>query len=154
MIDAISNAAMPMRPPGNGQGGASLTDEQKQLISDTLSEYDADSLTEADATSIVSAFQDAGIQPGKGLAETMEAAGFDARAVGEMADVQGPPPGQGLGPQEKDGGINLSEDMMEELYTLLEQYYSEETADEERSSLMNAIRGVMGQEDNLFSASA
>ncbi len=151
MIDSISNAGMAMPPPPRGQGEASLTDDQKQLITDTLSKFDADSLTESDATSIVSSFQEAGIQPGRELAEAMEAAGFDAKAVGDMAGVQGPPPG---GPQGQSGGINISEELLEELYTLLDQYYAEETTDVDRSSLMDTISELLGSENSIFSAKA
>ncbi len=151
MIDSISNTGMAMPHPPRGQGGASLTDDQKQLITDTLNQFDADSLTEADATSIVSSFQEAGIQPGKELAQVMETAGFDAKIVGDMAGVQGPPPG---GPQGQGGGININEELLEELYTLLDQYYAEETTDVDRSSLTDSIRTLLGSEDSIFSAKA
>ncbi|MCP3671663.1 MAG: hypothetical protein GY814_14785 [Gammaproteobacteria bacterium] len=151
MIDSISNTGMAMPPPPHGHGGASLTDDQKQLITDTLSKFDADSLTESDATSIVSSFQEAGIQPGMELAQAMEAAGFDAKAVGDMAGVQGPPPG---GSQGQSGGINISEELLEELYTLLDQYYAEETTDVDRSSLMDTISKLLGSENSIFSAKA
>lgn len=150
MIDSISNAgAMP--PPLRGQGGASLSNEQKQLISETLSEFDVENLTESDAQSIVSVFQEAGIQPGRELAEAMDNAGFDARAVGEMAGTQRPPPG---GPQRQGEGINLSEEVLEDLYALLDQYYAEGATDVDRNSLTDSIRSLLGSETSIFSAKA
>ncbi len=149
MINSISNTEMAMPHTPRGQGGTSLTEDQKQLINDTLSKFDADSLTESDAISIVSSFQEAGIQPGRELAQTMEAAGFDAKGVGDMAGIQGPPPG---GPQGQGGGFNINDEVLEELYTLLDQYYAEETTNTDRSSLMDSIRELLGSEDSILSA--
>lgn len=143
-----------MHPPPHGQGGAPLTNDQKQLINDTLSKFDADSLTESDAISIVTAFQEAGIQPGKELAKVMEAAGFDAKRVGDLADVQGPPPGQGKGPDGIGNGINLSEEALKELYTLLDQYYADDITESDRNNLRNSISELLGSENSIFSVTA
>lgn len=167
MIDPMNASSMmtdnvQMRPQ-RGQGGhgnASLSDEQKQLISDTLAEYDIDELTEEDAQSIISIFQESGIQPGKDLEEAMDSAGFDARTVGEMAGLgqqegqsrQGPPP------QDMASGLNLSEDSMQQLYSLLDQYYSDSTSSKDRSSLTESIQTLLaselGSDKNIFSAKA
>ncbi len=83
MIDGISGGMMPI-PSSGRQGGPSstpLTEEQKTTISETLEQFDASNLTEADAQSIVNAFSEAGIQPGREMAEAMSAAGFNAREV-------------------------------------------------------------------------
>lgn len=155
MNNTISTSSMAIQQPSYGLAGASLNSNQKLLISDTLSAFDASNLTSEDALSIVSSFADAGIQPGRELAETMEAAGFDARAVGEMAGVQGPPPGQVMmGGQGNRSGFNLSEELIQELYTLLDQYYAADATDQERSTLMNSVRDLLGSEESMFSATA
>jgi len=155
MNNTISASALPTQPSSYGLAGGSLTSDQKQLISDTLSEFDVNNLSNEDALSIVSTFADAGIQPGRELAETMEAAGFDARAVGDLANVQGPPPGQGMmGGQGNSNGFNISEELIQDLYTLLDQYYAEGTTDEQRSTLMDSVRSLLGSEESMFSASA
>ncbi len=165
MIDGISGGMMPM-PPGGKQGGGSsnpLTDAQKATITETLEQFDASNLTEADAQSIVSAFSEAGIQPGREMAEAMSAAGFNAREVGDLAGVgphnqgqsQGmgggmpppPPPGGG-----KEGGMNIDESSFEELLSLLEEY--DEMSEEARQSSIDALRGTLIPEEGLFSASA
>lgn len=151
MIDSISSTGMTMPPPPRPQGGASLSDDQKQLISDTLSQFDVDNLTEADAQSIVSTFQEAGIQPGKALAEAMEVAGFDAKSVGDLAGVQGPPQGRGPG---GGGGVNFSEEVMKELYELLDQYYAEGVSETDQNSLLSSIQELFGSETQMFSAKA
>jgi hypothetical protein len=133
------------------QSDASLSDDQTQLITYTLSQDDAENLTAEDAESIVSIFQEAGIQPGKSLAEAMESAGYDAKAVGDLARPQGPPPG---GAPSQGGGINLSDDVLKELYTLLDEYYAESTSASDKSELETSIQGLLGSASNIFSAKA
>lgn len=123
MMGAISGAMMPMQSGFGQNGGASLTEEQMQLVSDTLEQFDVENLTAADAQSIVAIFEEAGIQPGQALQEAMAASGFDARTVGEMAGVgpSGPPPGGGKG-----GGMPPSEESIQS--TLLEMLDAEDLA--------------------------
>lgn len=146
MVSSIAASGMSMPPP-RMQSDASLSDDQTQLITDTLSQYDAENLTAEDAESIVSIFQEAGIQPGKSLAEAMESAGYDAKAVGDLARPQGGAPSQG-------GGINLSDDVLKELYTLLDEYYAESTSASDKSELETSIQGLLGSASNIFSAKA
>ncbi len=83
-------------PPGGGSKGGvqsgdssqALSDSQKDSIKSILEGYDSTSLTTEDAKSIVEAFQNAGIQSGTSLAETMEEYGFDAEEVGSLANVR------------------------------------------------------------------
>lgn len=95
MISSI-NSGMSMPPPPP-RSEAKLSEEQQTLISDTLSELDPDNVSEADALSIVEAFSEAGIQPGKAMESAMSEFGFDAKSIGELANVeqhagQPPPP--------------------------------------------------------------
>ncbi len=75
---------------GNPGGAQSLTDEQKAQVADILSQYDAASLTAEDAKAIHNAFRKAGIHPGPGHREAIEAAGFDPRVLRSLD----PPPGR------------------------------------------------------------
>ena len=63
-----------------------------------FTEFDADNLSESDAISIVETLSNAGIQPSKTLADAMDELGFDAKAIGDLANQkpQGnrPPPPQ------------------------------------------------------------
>lgn len=152
MIDSISNGMMPM-PPRQDGNGTPLTDDQRQLISETLKQYDANKLTEADAQSIVTAFSNAGIQPGKTLVETMAAEGFDARAIGEAAGLQGRPPGPPPG-QESNGDITVDEERLAELVNLLDQYLHDDMSDKERKSTLESLRGTLVPEEGLFSDKA
>jgi len=158
LVLALLSIQMPMPPGGRGGGSFStpLTTDQKELINQTLEQYDASNLTQSDAQSIVSAFSEAGIQPGREMAQAMSGAGFDARTVGEMAGVQGrPPPGGGMGPPptgKEGGGLNIDESSFEELLALLEEY--DEMNDEARQSSIEALRGTLIPDEGLFSASA
>jgi hypothetical protein len=85
---------MPMQQTSS-QRSASLTDDQKTFVSDTLSEYDVDNLTEEQAQTIVDTLAEAGIPAGSDLANVMNESGFDARAIGDMAggpEGNRPPP--------------------------------------------------------------
>jgi len=64
-----------------------LTDEQIEVIITLLADFDASALTETNALDIVAALEEAEIQPGHELAYVMEESGFDAREIGELAEV-------------------------------------------------------------------
>ncbi|WP_440877576.1 hypothetical protein [Thalassotalea sp. PLHSN55] len=84
MINAIGttmSAAMPTQ-----RAEQSLSADQKTLIEETLAQFDGDNLTQADAASIVEAFAQAGIEPSKVLATAMDELGFDAKAIGDLAN--------------------------------------------------------------------
>jgi len=157
MISSVSNTSMMMPSVSQNQNQSSqqisLSEEQKQLISDTLAEYDTDSLSETDAQSIISVFQEAGIEPGTALEDEMSEAGFDAQSIGEMGG-QRPPPPPGGGPQSQEDGYNVSEDSLEELYSLLDNYYSDTSTDSDRSNLMSSIEELLGTQSSIFSAKA
>ncbi|KAF7764250.1 hypothetical protein PCIT_b0196 [Pseudoalteromonas citrea] len=74
---------------------AQFNQEQQSTIADTLAEFDPENLSTEGAQAIISAFSEAGIKPGKQLGQLMADAGFDAKAIGELAGVdkgQRPPP--------------------------------------------------------------
>ena len=72
-----------------------LTTTQQETLTSVLSEFDSSNLTESDATSIVNAFKEAGIEPSQELEAAMDAVGFDAKEVGDLAGVQDRPQGGG-----------------------------------------------------------
>lgn len=152
MINSISNSMIPM-PPQQNRSETSLTDDQRQLISDTLEQYDSSNLSEADAQSIVKTFSEAGIQPGKSMAEAMAANGFDAREIGDTAGLQGremgPPPGNG-----SSGGLNIDQESLEQVFSLLDQYLHADMSDVERKSILESIRGTLIPEEGLFNDTA
>ncbi|GAB6070136.1 hypothetical protein JCM30760_12330 [Thiomicrorhabdus hydrogeniphila] len=157
MISSVSNTSMMVSSISQNQNQnsqqISLNDEQKQLISDTLAEYDTENLSETDAQSIIAVFQDAGIEPGTALEDEMSIAGFDAQSIGEMGG-QRPPPPPGGGPQSQEDGYNVSEDSLEELYSLLDSYYSDTATDADRNSYMSSIEELLGTQSSIFSAKA
>jgi len=79
----------------NRQSSSTLSADQKNSFQSILGEFDSKNLSVADAKKITSEFKKLGIQPGRELAETMAAWGFDAKQVGDLAFGQGQPPGAG-----------------------------------------------------------
>lgn len=76
-----------------------LSEEQGAKLTEILSKYDPTKVTSGEAQKIVTEIKEAGINPGKGLAEAMAAEGFDAKAVGDAGKPEGdrPPPPNGEG---------------------------------------------------------
>ncbi len=92
---------------------SSTSSSQSDTISSILAEYDASNLSENDAKSIVSAFQEAGIEPSEELVNAMAEAGFDAKEVGTLAGVAGP---QGGGT----GGAPMASSVTSEVYDAMD----------------------------------
>ncbi len=123
-----SNAGMP-KP-------AALTAEQTNQVASILSEYDADSLTTEDAEAIREAFREAEIRPSRDLRQAIEAAGFDAEAIG--GSQGGPERGQGGGPPPPPQGQSLSS--LESLKEILSQYDLSNLDDEAQDSLLTQLQ--------------
>ena len=79
----------------NMQSSSTFSADQKNSIQSILGKFDSKNLSVADAKKITTEFKTLGIQPGRELAETMAASGFDAKQVGDLAFGQGQPPGAG-----------------------------------------------------------
>ncbi len=139
MIDSItSGMSIPPQRPRTEQN---LSEDQQQLISDTLSQFDADNMSEADAVSIVEAFSQAGIQAGAALEKSMSEFGFDAKSIGELANVSDsggrPPP-----PPEKQSSEEITS-MVDYLAELLEEKLSDNNkstlTDEDKQSILAQV---------------
>ena len=139
MINSINSSASMPPPPRKEQ---SLTSDQQSVISDTLSEFDVDNLSETDALSIVAAFSEAGIQPGLALEKAVSEAGFDAKTIGELANIseegsRPPPP-----PPPKQSSDDISS-MVEYLAELLEEKLassnSDSLSDEDKQSILAQV---------------
>lgn len=151
MINSISSGAnfsQMQRPQAQP-----LTTEQSELMNETLSQFDPENLTAEDAQSIVTAFQEAGIQPGQEMQELMAEAGFDAAQVGEMGRPEG---GRPPGPPPQ-GGVEQvnTDDVVSYLDELLENY-SEQLNDEDKESILASVQEKFGlsQSDSLLSVKA
>ncbi|MBI9049084.1 MAG: hypothetical protein JEZ00_06685 [Anaerolineaceae bacterium] len=158
-MESVSGTGMmrgmpPGMPPGKvGMGGnQSLSEEQKTQLEEILEEYDAASLTEEEVESILDQMRNAGIQPGKGMKETIEAAGFDANMFKPAGRSDGPPPPP-PGGAEKSQGINL--ESLQSLQTILNQFDLSNLSAEDEESLISSIQqaGFMSP-GNLFTIDA
>ena len=93
----------------------SLSTQQKAIVEDVLSKYDTNSLSANDAMEIVESFQEAGIAPSQALASTMEASGFDAKEVGDLAGIGGGKPMGGPPPPPPQEDLDSVSSLLESL---------------------------------------
>lgn len=143
---SISGSTPPPPPPRQSSQETSLTEEQSTLISDTLSEYDVDNLSEADAQAIVNTFSEAGLEPGKNFADAIAEAGFDAKAIGDLAGVgqnqdqaASPPP-----PPPQSEGQGFTDEMLTTLETLLSEYEGQDLDSDTIDSITSTMEDLFG----------
>ena len=123
--------------------GATLTDDQKKTVQGILSQFDSKSLTAGDAQSIFKQLQQAGIQPGKDLVNTIQAAGFDAGQLASLAAPRGRHHHhQGGGTQDTQGtsqtsSVSLSS--LKSLQSILGQYDLNNMNTDQETSLQNQL---------------
>ena len=121
----------------------SLTVDQQALITQTLSQFDAESLTQESATSIIEAFAEAGIQPSATLESALTELGFDAKNIGDLANVSGEsnrPPPPPPPPKQSAEEITSMVDFLSEL--LAEKFAannSNELSDEDKQSILAQV---------------
>jgi hypothetical protein len=126
----------PMQRFDQMQGSQTLTEDQQQQVEDILSKYDPENLTSDDVKEIFDAFREAGIRPGKGLSEAIEAAGFDDDEIRSLMPPPPPPPQQGES-SSKSSGINVS--ALESLQSILSQYNLSSLTSEQQQSLLTQL---------------
>jgi hypothetical protein len=146
MVSSISSSTSTMAMFGTQQfkGATALTDEQKQTVSDILSNYDAENLSEDDVHSILDSLKDAGIQPGAGLKEAISDAGFDADEIlkppsngGHGTPPPPPPSGSEFGQVSSQSGIDLS--TLQSLQDILSQFDLSNLSDEDQQNLVSQL---------------
>ncbi|TYK64520.1 hypothetical protein [Colwellia echini] len=139
MINA-TNSSMPMPPRSGSSAQQVLTTDQQTLISETLSEFDVDNLSEADALSIVETFSQAGIQPSAAFEKAMADSGFDAKTIGEMANVSEkgnrPPPPPKQSTEEITSMVEYLTELMEEK---LADSNGSTLSDEDKQSILDQM---------------
>jgi len=160
-INSIQNssAAYGMHEPRRSQP---LTDDQKSQVKDILSQFDSENLTQEDAKSIFTAFREAGIQPGRDLAQTITDAGFDAEQIRTLARPEGArPPGGGPvgGPGGGPGGGfgeagSVNKSALQTLQSILQQYDLTNLSSDQETELLGKLNesGLLegGSAINIF----
>ena len=155
MISSIQNS-LSTNSMGFPKPHRALTDEQKQVVQDILSNYDASKVTTTDAKAIFKAFEEAGIKGG-GLREAITNAGFDADQVWMLAHdgqkpPQGPPPG-GPGPGGGAGKINSS--ALQRLQSILNQYdFTNMTSENEQELFVQLSQSGLLQTGSVINLGA
>lgn len=153
MINAISSG---IQIPTSSRIEQSLSQEQYNVINDTLSQFTADTLTESDAINIVDAFSQANIKPSQALEQAMADLGFDAKAIGDLAGVseQGhrpPPPKQQ--PEEISSMVDYLTKLLEEK---LASTNSSTLSDEDKQSILTQVfeKFNIEQADSIINTTA
>ncbi|WP_426369900.1 hypothetical protein [Pseudocolwellia sp. HL-MZ7] len=148
MISGVSSGVQMSMPRNDSRTEQALTEENQQLISDTLSQFDSENLTEADALSIIETLSEAGIQSGQGLESALSELGFDAKSIGELAGVsesEGSRPPPPPPPQQSTEEIS---DLVDFVTTLLEEKLAESAddslSDEDKESIYAQINEKFG----------
>jgi hypothetical protein len=140
MIDSIQGFSS-MQGMGSLPKAKALTDEQKSKIADILSNYDKDNVTADDAKEIFDAFKEAGIQPGAGMKEAIEDAGFDADELRDLAKPSdmppGPPPSQGAFGSSSSKSIDAS--TLKSLQDILNQYDMSSLSSDQEEELLSKL---------------
>lgn len=147
MINAI-NSTMQMPMP---RSEPALTEDQQQVISETLSQFDAENLTEADAQSIIETLSSADIRPSRALESALSELGFDAKSLGELAKVNDdgnrppPPPPPKQSTEEISGLVDYLTELLEEKLTASD---AKQLSDEDRQEIYAEIKEKFGLSDN------
>ncbi|WP_040329569.1 hypothetical protein [Clostridium ihumii] len=74
----------PSGPPPTKGGSNALSDEEEDLVSLILEEYDEETLTSEDVNAIMLAFKEAGLKAGQDLTDAINENGFDAEKMKEL----------------------------------------------------------------------
>ena len=126
-------------PPPTPRSEQSLTSDQQSLISETLSEFDTDNLSQEDALNIIETFSQANIEPGAALEKALTSAGFDAKSIGELANVsegsRPPPPPK----QSADEITSMVDYLAEILEETLSVNNGNSLSDEDKQSILAQV---------------
>ena len=135
-ISSVTNGSFSISAPMQAQP---LSEQQKSLITSTLSNYDPQDLSASDASAIVKTFADAGIRPGGALAQAMGQMGFNARQVGQLggASANQPPASQS-----GQGAAPLSEQQQNLVASTLSNYDPQNLSASDASAIVQALSGA------------
>jgi len=121
-----------MQGMGRGPKPQPLSDEQKTTLQEILSEYDPASVSSEDAKEFFTQIREAGIR-GPEVREAVEAAGFDADALFEMAHGDRQPPQRAQSNQQ----INLTS--LQTLQQILNQFDLNALEEDDQNNLMSQL---------------
>lgn len=145
MVDSISSTGSSMVWSLQSRfNTTTLTDEEKNTLSEILSRYDSSDLTSESARSIMDEIREAGIKPCRDLENTAKTAGFDLAKFRSQKPGGGMPPGGGMG---MGGGRKINTEGLEKLQTILSQYDLANLDSEDEESLFSQLNeaGFMKQ---------
>ena len=150
LTDSINSVGSTSTMPARSSSEQYLTENQQNVIAGTLANFDVENLSASDALVIVDSFSQAGIQPGVALEKSMAELGFDAKTVGELANVEGNNKGVKPPPPAKQNSDEITL-MVDYLAALLEEKMAESgestLSDEDKQSILLSIKEKFDIED-------
>lgn len=111
-----------------------LTDDQKSIIEEILSQYDPENMTDKDKNSMMEELKDTGIGPNREIMSMVEDAGFE---IGKPPE--GPPPGPPPG-----DSMQQMKEMNPEIAALFEQMKNGEMTEDELMAKLQEFKPDMG----------
>jgi hypothetical protein len=159
MVESIQGFGSPLTF-GSFPTSPTLTDDEVSKVKSILSQYDSSNLTKDNAKAIFRSFREAGITPGQGLADAIDAAGFDAKSLFLMVRPKRHHPPAESAPVPTDSvkaGDNQTIDVskLKDLQSLLNNYDLSNLSSDDKTSLLSKLsqRGFL-QQGNLFDLGA
>jgi hypothetical protein len=139
MIDSMGSSMFSRQLPPQHSSNNTLNSDQKSLIEDTLSNYDASNISQEDAANLIETFKEAGINPSNAFADILAESGFDAQEIGTLANVgEGGPSGQRPPPPPSGGQQSDSEIDLTSVIDYLDNLSSDESSSTASTSSMAA----------------
>ncbi len=121
-----------------------MTDEQKQSVTDLLSQYDdVSSISDDEKETLMENIKDLGVKPGDDLKNIMESAGFEPPK----------PPEGGMPPQSSDS-TSSTEELPSFLSDFISKYQSGEVSEDDMNTLFAQLKSNnMGAKGNIYDTS-
>ncbi|MPQ76801.1 hypothetical protein [Hydrogenovibrio sp. JE_KL2] len=160
-VSQMMSATVSQATQNGQQNQQTLTDDQKQQVKDTLSNYDSSNITQSDFESIFQQFQQAGIPMGDSLKSTVESEGFDfsSNIQAEMQANGMQPPGGRMPPpppqQSSSSDSDSDDSYSQQLSDLLTSYENGTATQSDFEAFINSIKANSSSTTgNIFSTTA
>lgn len=109
-----------------------ISTDQKQQLTELLSDYDVNNLSADDAEDIMSSIDSIGIEEGKALGKLIADNGFNAETIGALADEADP---------------SIATEIVSFLSDLVLSYDDESSDEENKESLLAVVSEKFGLDD-------
>ncbi len=137
----VSAANLPPMMPPSAFSSNSLSDSQREQVSDILSNFDLENMGAEDHNALRTQLHDAGIGPGKDLKEMLRAEGLQLPGSGEKGN-RPPPPG---------GPSGVDQQKMEAVFSILGDYDLQNLSEDDEDNIQSALKEAgFDVDDSIF----